>query len=317
VFKIIYCVDPSGGSIVAGNTPARKTDKTSRKDALLIATAAGQAKAKEKANQKAIDQYARRKRVATDRKSKVQDAKAKFTPRRLQDRPDRKFGQRPKKSDSLGAPDLNVKPEAPEPTPADIDEDGVELTGVVTADDRDQAARAAAETLDDDVPGVVESPQELVIDLTQEEDPGGIIASAVGGDDQKPVVNEPMLIPAGGDDQPMQADEPVNDLKSFLYHVPEPVKSEVVDLTQTQADDPGGVMLEPLAPMDSTNPEQPHNILRQQPGGEDQPMEEEDLNTAQGGDEQPMEIGEEGDPGNIIRNIVHGGEVCTLPYCSS
>eukprot|EP01047_Picozoa_sp_COSAG01_P114626 COSAG01_NODE_43288_length_431_cov_0.909639_1_plen_100_part_01 len=63
-------------------------------------------------------------------------------------------------------------------------------------------------------------------------DPGGIIASAMGGDDQKPVVNEPMLIPAGGDDQPMQVDEPVNDLRSFLYHVPEPVKSEVVDLTR-------------------------------------------------------------------------------------
>eukprot|EP01047_Picozoa_sp_COSAG01_P041006 COSAG01_NODE_3488_length_6016_cov_5.167822_3_plen_214_part_00 len=167
---------------------ARKTDKTSRKDALQIATVTGKAKAKQKAVQKAIDRYAGRKQVATDRKSKVQDAKANFTPRRLQDRPDRKFGQRPKNSDSLGAPDLNVKPEAPEPTPADIDEDGVELTGVVTADDRDQAARAAAETLDDDE--------------DDQEDPGGIIASAMGGDDQKPVVNEPMLIPAGGDDQP-------------------------------------------------------------------------------------------------------------------
>jgi hypothetical protein len=135
-----------------------------------------------------------------------------------------------------------------------------------------QAARAAAVTLDDD-----EDDQEPVFDLTEEEDPGGIIASAMGSDDQRPVVvNEPMLKPAGGDDQPMQVDKPV--------------KSEVVDLTQTQADDPGGVMLEPLAPLDPMNPNQPDNILRQQPGGEDQPMDEED------------------DPGNIIRNIVHGGD---------
>jgi hypothetical protein len=59
--------------------------------------------------------------------------------------------------------------------------------------------------------------------------------------------------------------------------------------------------------MDLTYPEQPDNILRQQPGGEDD-TDDEDLNAAQGGDEQPMEIGEEDDPGNIIRNIVHGGD---------
>ena len=44
----------------SGTDRARKTDKTARKEALEVATAAGQAKAKEKANQKALQQYARR-----------------------------------------------------------------------------------------------------------------------------------------------------------------------------------------------------------------------------------------------------------------
>eukprot|EP01047_Picozoa_sp_COSAG01_P101565 COSAG01_NODE_31280_length_600_cov_1.688623_2_plen_85_part_01 len=53
-----------------------------------------------------------------------------------------------------------MKPDAPEPTPADMEQDDdVEVTGVVTAADRDAAARAAAVTLDDDIPDVVESPQ--------------------------------------------------------------------------------------------------------------------------------------------------------------
>jgi hypothetical protein len=138
---------------------------------------------------------------------------------------------------------------------------------LVTAADRDAAARAAAVTLDDDVPGVVESPEEPVIDLTQEEDPGGIIASALGGDDQEPVVNEPMLIPAGGEDQPMQADEPVGgDDQEPVVNEPVKIFDNLVDLTQD--DDPGGVIAgvvnEP-ASMDPTNPEQPHNILWQQP----------------------------------------------------
>jgi hypothetical protein len=251
-------------------------DKTARKDLIDIASAKGKATAKQKANQKALQQYARRKRVTTDRKSKVQDAKAKFTPRRLQNRPDRKFAGRPtKKSDSFEPPDLDVKPDAPELTPADMDDDvqitdvvtaadrdaaaraaavtldneeddqepepvvpeptptdmddDVQITDVVTAAHRDAAARAAAVTLDDDAddqkpePVIPKPVKSEVFDLTEEEDPGGIIASAMGSDDQSPVVNEPMRIPAGGDDHPMQADKPVNDLTSFLYHVPEPV----------------------------------------------------------------------------------------------
>jgi hypothetical protein len=44
---------------------------------------------------------------------------------------------------------LDVQPEAPELTPADMDDD-VQITDVVTAAHRDAAARAAAVTLDDD-----------------------------------------------------------------------------------------------------------------------------------------------------------------------
>ena len=179
--------------------------------------------------------------------------------------------------------DEEPEPVVPEPTPTDMDDD-VQITDVVTAAHRDAAARAAAVTLDDEEddqkpePVIPKPVKSEVFDLTEEEDPGGIIASAMGGDDQSPVV------PAGGDDHPMQADKPVNDLTSFLYHVPEPV----VDLTQTQTDDPGGVMLEPLAPLDPMNPNQPDNILRQQPGGEDQPMDEDG---AQGGDDDMDEDG--------------------------
>eukprot|EP01047_Picozoa_sp_COSAG01_P013874 COSAG01_NODE_663_length_14420_cov_77.011382_4_plen_848_part_00 len=334
----------------SGTALARKTDKTSRKDALLIATAAGQAKAKQKADQKAIDQYARKKRVATDRKAKSLTTRGKVRAKRLDNRADKKFARRPKTVDSLGAPDVDVKPDAPEPTPADMDDD-VQITDVVTAADRDAAARAAAVTLDDDVPGVVESPQgraltnddlkwipqnqgllttldgpkqivsvldgdppqfvlrdgsvvqgvqrpidltqegptgvvpEPVVDLTQDEDPGGVIAGAVGGEEQPMEADEPV----GGDDQDPVANEP--------------------------------------ASRDLSNPEQPDNILQQQPQGGDDDMDEEDdlvrrivqepaQITVQGGDEdmdeddEPVADGAQGgdddmdEEDDLVRRIV-------------
>jgi hypothetical protein len=191
----------------------------------LVTTATGKAKAKQKDVQKALLRFTgTRAKMASEAraaKSKSARGQSQAKAKRIEHRPAKKFAGRPKKSDSLGAPDSDVQPEAPELTPADMDDD-VQITDVVTAADRDAAARAAAETLDDDdddeddqepEPVVPKPVKSEVFDLTEEEDPGGIIASAMGSDDQNPVVNEPMLIPAGGDDQPMQADKPVNDLK--------------------------------------------------------------------------------------------------------
>jgi hypothetical protein len=97
--------------------------------------------------------------------------------------------------------------------------DGSVIQGVQRPIDLTQEGPAGG---DDQEPVVPEPVKSEVVDLTQDEDPGGIIASAVGGDDQEPVVNEP-------------------------------------------------------ASMDQTNPEQPHNILRQLPQGGDDDTDGEDL----------------------------------------